>query len=175
MGIQLKLYTTITRILYNFKNHHRKIWLVIRKMMQDYNSIYNAVNFFLSEHLRPKRRKQLSFWTFRPLKSRIQRILYFCTTSIVFGLGFIWNFEPLKVLRLYGVGCLKFLIMKGTFLALCLLGVKILPNTFFLRFLGFNDNLGLTFQVSRIFLHHFGLGSWYKGFDEIINPITHHF
>lgn len=71
--------------------------------MQDDNSIYNAVKFFLSEHLRPKRWKQLSFWTFRSLKSRIQRILYYCTISIVFGLSFIWNFEPLKVLRLYSV------------------------------------------------------------------------
>lgn len=129
--------------------------MVIRKMIQDDNSIYNTVKFFLSENLRPKRREQLSFWTFRSLKSRIQRILYYCTISIVFGLSFIWNFEPLKMLRLYSVGCLKFLILKSTFLALCLLGVKILPNTFFLRFLGLNDNLGLTFQVSRIFFTSF--------------------
>lgn len=80
------------------------------------------------------------------------------------------------MLRLYSVGCLKFLILKSTFLALCLLGVNILPNTFFLGFFfGLNDNLGLTVQVSRYFLHHLGLGSGYKGFDEIINPIARHF
>lgn len=31
-------------------------------------------------------------------------MLYYCTISIVFGLSFIWNFEPLKVLRLYSIG-----------------------------------------------------------------------